>query len=179
MQQSLDNGTSSIRILVNMRTLRVARRLVDAGEDSSVQVATPATLSANERAKYLEDNGFGNDAFKAWCDKNELCMGKVAKYQDKSKCKHPKLSFAKDAFIYLHQNFYFYDSSRSWVPVKPVDVIKGDRKCLAMITLVCCYFKVQRIVSRCLSGAWLWSNDGPYTAQGINVGHRRGNACTD
>ena len=175
VQQSLDNGTSSIRILVNMRTLRVARRLVDAGEDSSVQVATPATLSANERAKYLEDNGFGNDAFKAWCDKNELCMGKVAKYQDKSKCKHPKLSFAKDAFIYLHQNFYFYDSSRSWVPVKPVDVIKGDVGSSGTINnLYVAILRYNGIISRCLSGAWLWSNDGSYTAQGIQRGATEG-----
>ena len=171
-QQCLDNGSTSIRILVNMRTLRVARRLIDAEEDSSVAIATPAPLSGEEKAKYLEDNGFDNAAFKKWCEENELCMKKVPKYE---KLKHPELSFAKDAFIFLHQTYYFYDSARSWVPVKPVDVIKGDIGSSGTINnLYVAILRYNGIVARCLSGAWLWSNDGTYTAEGVQRGATEG-----
>ena len=171
-QQCLQYGQASIDLMVNLKTLRVARRLVDAEEDPNITCATPASLSEEEKRTYLEDNGFGNASFRAWCAENDLVLEKVEKYKTS---RHPKLSFAKDAFVFLHQTFYFYDSARSWVPVEPVDVIKGDVGSSGTINnLYVAILRLNGIVARCLSGAWLWSNDGSYTAQGIQRGATEG-----
>jgi hypothetical protein len=167
-QQCLQYGWGSIALMVNMKTLRVARRLIDVEEDASVSCAPPAQLSAVERESYLADNGFDNEEFKDWCRANDLVM-------NKEKGLHPELSFAKDAFIFLHQNFYFFDSSRGWVPTKPVEVIKGDVGSSGTINnLYVAILRYNGVVARCLSGAWLWSNDGSYTAQGIQRGATEG-----
>ena len=140
-QQCLRLGAGCIRLLCNMRSLRVARRIVDA-DDAEVQanLAPPPELSEEERKAYLDLKSCGGDdaSFQAWLRKEGLTTAKAVG-EGKS---HPKLRCARFIYIYLHQNFYFYDvglrekademrfakgnQRGGWCPTEPKDIVKGD-----------------------------------------------------
>ena len=140
-QQALRLGAQGIRLLCNMKSLRVARRIVDA-DDPEVQknLAPAPALSEDERKAYLDLNACGGDdpEFQTWLRREGLNMRSVV--QDGQS--HPKLRLARYIYIYLHQNFYFYDvglrtkadtmrfakgnQRGGWYPTEPAELVKGD-----------------------------------------------------
>jgi hypothetical protein len=151
--------------------------------------AAPTLTDQIKRQFVLGDIGQSDQGFIDWCmafhhGQNEPPPLQFNKERYRGK-KHPEILFAKDVFTFIHQNFYFYDIGKEaaggakaaykWLPTTPAEVVKGDVGSSGTINnLFVAVLRGNQIPARCLTGVWLWSNDGNWTAQGIQRGATEG-----